>query len=68
MNLSVIGWLTLDNPDNTKFFTELRHSQRKQMEEQSKIDGRRRAQRRHLTTHPSRQQSMNGYVTLTRSA
>ena len=65
---TVVGWLTLDNPDNTKFFSELRRGQIKQMEEQRKIDGRRRARRRHLATHPSRQQSMNGYVTLTRSA
>ena len=64
---TVIGWLTLNNPDNTNFFTEFRRSQRKRMEEQSKIDDRRRARRRHLTTHPTRQQSMNGYVTLTRS-
>ena len=36
---TVVGWLTLNNPDNTKFFTELRRSQKKRMEEQSKIDG-----------------------------
>ena len=34
---TVIGWLTLNNPDNTKFFTDLRRSQQKQMENREKL-------------------------------
>ena len=40
---TVLGWLTLDNPDNTKIFTDLRRRQRKRMEEQIKTNSQRRA-------------------------
>ena len=65
---SVVGWLTIDNPNNTKFFSALRRSQRKRMMEIK--DGRQKERRRRLrlANHPSRQQSLNGYFTLSRSA
>ena len=62
---TVVGWLTIDNPGNTKFFESLRRSQRKRMEAKMK-DGRQKERRRRLrlAAHPSRQQSLNGYFTL----
>ena len=44
---TVFGWLTLNNPNNRKIFTDLRRSQRKRMEEQIKINGWRRSRRQH---------------------
>ena len=66
---TVVGWLSINNPSNTKFFEALRSSQRKRMNERLN-NGRQKERRRRLrlATHPSSQQSMNGYVTLTRSA
>ena len=61
---SVIGWLTANDSTNEDVFTNLRKSFRKRM-----LDGRQkeRRRRRRLDEHPSTQQSLTGFFTLTRS-
>ena len=61
---TVVGWLTTNNPSNSKNFTEFRRSQRKRMEGKQKE----RRRRRQLADHSPRQVSMNGLITLTRTA
>ena len=62
---SVIGWLVVDDPNNEDTFIKLRKSFRKRM-----LDGRQkeRRRRRHHKVHPSTQQSLHGYFTLTNSS
>ena len=61
---SVIGWLSANDSTNEEVFTKLRKSFRKRM-----LDGRQkeRRRRRRLDEHPSTQQSLTGFFTLTRS-